>query len=158
MQIVSGWKRTQSHASSSCMMQSTAGLKSGAILIVILIDFFRFCQNYFVTRPDFKHLGNTRDVNSFTIRCQRGSAGRVLEDVGINANPTDGQHLARTFALIWCTRNQFKSTVRSNIYLLIYRRFYRAYNGLSISQCISRWFIQGCGQEWEIWTPLFTTL
>lgn len=107
---------TQSHVS-SCMMQSTAGIKSRAILI-ILIDFFRFSQSYFVTEPDLKHLGNTRDVNSFTIRCQRGSAGRVLEDVSINANPTDGQHLARTFALI---RNQFESTVLSNIYLLIYR-------------------------------------
>lgn len=72
-------------------------------------------------------------MNSFTIRCQRGSAGRVLEDVGINANLNDGQHLARTCVLIWCTRNQFKSPVHSNIYLLIYRRFYRAYNSLSIS-------------------------
>lgn len=79
-------------------------------------------------QPDFKHLGNKRNVISFTIRSQRGSAGsnenwRVLEDVCINANLTDRQRLARGFALIRCARNQFKSTVHSNIYLLFMGEF-----------------------------------
>lgn len=35
----------------------------------------------------------------------------------INAHLTDGQHLARGFAVIRCTQNQFKSTAQSNVYL-----------------------------------------
>lgn len=59
------------------MMQHTAGLESRAFVrpfIIRLIEFLTFCQDYFVTRPDVKHLGNT-NVIRFTIRRQRRSAG-----------------------------------------------------------------------------------
>lgn len=114
-------------------------------------------------QSDFKHLGNKRNVISFTIRSQRGNAGsneswRVLEDVGINANLTDRQHLARGFALNRCARNQFKSTVHSNIYLLFMGEFTepkttspsQPFASLKNELSISWQFIQSSGQESEI--------